>query len=546
MAQGEPFIETTHRKALATTTRKHEGLHGLVLTLVIIVFAMCGGRSAAQSTAAADTAFDAFWAAASPEGAATLIEPILHAGVNFSEAYRRLQAGRAYGARETGVERLDNRTSDGVEHSFAVTVPDTYDPARRYQVRLQLHGGVSGRATNAPVGPGTVGTLTGAEQIYVVPYAWAEQPWWSADQVMNLTAIVDRLKRLYNVDENRVVLSGVSDGGTGTYYVAMRETTPFASVLPLNGYLMVLALRDIDDGLVFVNNLRNKPLFAVNGGRDPLYPTRVVDPYIDHLKQGGVSVAYHPQPNAGHNTAWWPEVKDTYETFVREHPRTPLPDTLTWEMGNSASFNRAHWLVLDRLGAQKHDANLPGDLNDMAMPPSADFGVRSVGKRVNRVTPGSNAERLGVKAGDVLLRVNDQSAASASDVADALADTPPGSKIVLTMVRDNLPVELEGVYQPAIVESSPRHLFARGGPSGRVDLTRAGNVVTASSRGVAALTLLLSPDQFDFAKPVKVVVNGRVMFDGKVEKNVRTLLKYAASDNDRTMLFGAELHIKLD
>jgi hypothetical protein len=80
---------------------------------------------------------------------------------------------------------------------------------------------------------------------------------------------------------------------------------------------------------------------------------------------------------------------------------------------------------------------------------------------------------------------------------------------------------------------------------GRVDLTRAGNLITASTRGVAAFTLLLSPDQFDFAKPVKVVANGRTVFDGTIEKNVRTLLKYAASDNDRTMLFGAELRVDL-
>ena len=50
----------------------------------------------------------------------------------------------------------------------------------------------------------------------------------------------------YNIDENRVVVSGVSDGGTGAYYVAMRDTTPFASFLPLNGYWMVLASRDIE------------------------------------------------------------------------------------------------------------------------------------------------------------------------------------------------------------------------------------------------------------------------------------------------------------
>jgi membrane-associated protease RseP (regulator of RpoE activity) len=182
----------------------------------------------------------------------------------------------------------------------------------------------------------------------------------------------------------------------------------------------------------------------------------------------------------------------------------------------------------------------------MPMPPSADFGARSIGKRINRVAPGSNAERIGLKAGDVLLRVNDRSVAAAADVADALSDEPPGSTITLTVVRDNLPVDLDGVYQPQIVETPPQHLFARGAGSGRVDLTRAGNVVTASTRGVAAFTLLLSPEQFDFGKPVKVVANGRTVFEGKIEKSVRTLLKYAASDNDRTMLFGAELHIKLD
>ena len=63
---------------------------------------------------------------------------------------------------------------------------------------------------------------------------------------------------------------------------------------------------------------------------------------------------------------------------------------------------------------------------------------------------------------------------------------------------------------------------------------------------IAAFTLLLSPDQFDLAKPVKVVANGRTVFDGRVEKNVRTLLKYAALDNDRTMLFAAELHINVE
>ncbi len=500
----------------------------------------------AAPTSVVDAAFDAFWSAASPAESSRLADGIVRAGVSFDEAHRRLQRGRVYAVRDTGVVRLSHRTADGGEHFYALHVPDTYDPARRYQVRVQLHGGTGGRATNAPVGPGTIGALAGAEQIYIIPYAWNASPWWSDDEVQNLTGIVDAVKRLYNVDENRVVVSGVSDGGTGVYYLAMHETTPFASFLPLNGYWMVLASADIDDGRLFPNNMRNKPWFVVNGGHDPLYPTRVVDPYIEHMKHGGVSVDYHPQPTAGHNTAWWPEVKDTFETFVREHPRAPLPDVLTWE--TSDAHNRAHWLVIDTLAPARSGAGGDRpleDLNEMPVPPAPDFGVRTIGTRINRVLPGSNAERIGLEAGDVLVHLNDQTVPSSVDVADALEDVKPGSRIELLVARNNLPVELSGVYDPPVVSGQPRPLFARGERSGKVDLRRSGNTVQADTRGVAAFTLLLSPDQFDFSKPVKVVANLRTVFEGKVEKNLRTLLKYAAADNDRTMLFGAEVHVDL-
>jgi membrane-associated protease RseP (regulator of RpoE activity) len=516
--------------------------------MMLAISAMLAGLAAVRATnAAPDTAppLELFLAAPSREAAAHLIDRVVKSGVGFDAASRALQRGRRYGPAPTGVVRLRNKTSDDVEHHYVLNVPDGYDPARRYQVRFQLHGGVGGRESNAPVGTGTIGALAGAEQIYVIPYAWNDAPWWSDDQVLNLVEILDATKRTYNVDENRVVVSGVSDGGTGAYWVAMRETTPFASFLPLNGYWMVLASGDIDDGMLFANNLRNKPIFAVNGGRDRLYPTAIVDPYIAHMKRGGVSVDYHPQPEAGHNTSWWPEVKDTFEAFAREHPRAPLPDTLTWETGRTNGGNRAHWLIIDTLGAQPGDAASIADLNDMAMPPAPDFGVRTVGSHVNRVMPGSNAEKVGLKAGDGIVRLNDKPIPSGLDLADALEEIAPGSAIALLVARNNEPVELSGTYDPQVAPVPPRHLFARGAPPGRVDLTRAANTVTAVTRGVAGFTLLLSPAQFDLAKPVKVVVNGRTAFEGKVEKSLATLLKYAAVDNDRTMLFGAELHIDL-
>src|SRR4029078_5952547 len=79
------------------------------------------------------------------------------------------------------------------------------------------------------------------------------------------------------------------------------------------------------------------------------HSARRVGPPVLHLKERGVDVLYKPQPNGVHNTAWWPEVRESFEAFVRNHPRTPIPDKLTWETNGSSFDNRAHWLVIDRL-----------------------------------------------------------------------------------------------------------------------------------------------------------------------------------------------------
>src|SRR5205823_1873216 len=143
-------------------------------------------------------------------------------------------------------------------------------------------------------------------------------------------------------------------------------------------------------------NLVNKPMFVVNGGRDPLYPTRIVDPYIEHLKKGGVDLDYRPQPDAGHDTSWWPEVKDSFEAFAAAHPRRALPDRLTWESGPPALPGRAHWLIVERLAARRPDDAALLDVNRRATPPVLDFGIGSSGTRINRVSVGSNAAQIGL------------------------------------------------------------------------------------------------------------------------------------------------------
>ena len=496
------------------------------------------------SAAPIDDAFAAFWAAPTTADAATAARLIAKSGVDFDAAVARLRAGRPYRTDvPRGVQRLV-RKNGATDFPYSLDVPATYDPKTRYQVRVHLHGGV-GRPEPGARGDGSIGALAGVEQIYVLPQAWAGAEWWAAAQDENLPAILDHVKRTYNVDENRVVVSGVSDGGTGAFYVAMRDTTPYASVLPLNGFILVLRNRDLGiSGALFPHNLTNKPFFSVNGGRDPLYPAARVEPVMAGFAKGGLTHVYRPQPEAGHNTAWWPTVKDDFEAFVREHPRLPHPPRLTWQTDSTTARNRAHWLVIDRLASRRDGDPLP-DINDVVTGTDASFGTRTAGMKITQVIAGSNAQGMGLQPGDAVRAINGRDLPEGLDLEDFLGIYTAGEPLRFTVDRDGAKVELRGNYAPTpMPRVSP--LFASRAPGGRVDLVREGNTIRATTRGVAAFTLLLSPDVVDFSRPVTVVADGHGVFDGRVQKSLDTLLTWAARDNDRTMLYGAALPIVLD
>ena len=518
---------------------------GEVQLNVPIDAAKFGEPNVAAAPPKGDAAFADFFQARTAREAEAAADRIVASGIGFDETFARLRQGRLY-SRDVarGLVQGSHRGESG-EYFYTLDVPESYDPARKYQVRVQLHGGVGRIESSTSPRPGS--RLPGVEQIYVMPSAWRDAPWWSGRQVDNLRAILDVVKRTYNVDENRVALSGVSDGGTGAYYMAMRDTTPFASFLPLNGFILVLENERAEaDGDLFPNNLLNKPLFIVNGGRDPMYPTSAVDPYVEHLKRSGVDLVYRPQPSAGHDTSWWPEIKDAFERFVADHPRKPLPDSLTWESGPPNIPSRAHWLVIDRLaGSDVSDVSdsLAGDVNRMSTHPALDFGIRASGTRINRVVKGSSAEQIGLRPGDIVAAVNGQAIEAGLDVAELLRGYPSGRPVMFIVTRGGESVRLTGRFAPTALPGESAAMFPRQRESGRIDLARHGNSADVKSRGVAAFTLLLSPDQFDLNRAVTVVVNGRTLFDGNVQKDIRTLLKWAARDNDRTMLFAGELHV---
>jgi dienelactone hydrolase len=380
---------------------------------------------------------------------------------DFDAEWTHLRTGRTYAKQPAGVRELTTTVS-GTRLDNALEVPPEYDPAKKWALRVQLHGGVGRPApTNGEqTRPLTPNRIPGEPQLILQPRAWSNSQWWQAEQVDNIFALIERVKRDYNVDESRVYLTGISDGGTGVYYLAMRNATPWAACLPLNGHPSVLANPDTGvDGELFIGNLVNCPMYLVNGGRDRLYPAASVAPLVDMMKRAHVPLVWQVYPEAGHDTSWWPTERARYEAFVTTHPRVAHPEQLSWETERVDRYNRLRWLVIDRLGKRASDAQLE-DVNS---------------------------------------------------------------------------------FEPLPGRSLP--LYDRSGHSGRVDIVRHGNTFEAKTRGVQQFTVLLSPDAIDFDKRVEVRVNGMPAFSGTVKKETGVLKKWAERDNDRSMLYAAELKI---
>ena len=426
---------------------------------VLLLVALLGVASyPVRGATNVDAAFKAFWDAGDASAAEKTVHAIVDSGVDFDGAWTRLKAGRTFVKEKTGVIRQQGNVG-GESFETIIEIPDEYTPEMKWPLRVQLHGGV-GRPPQPGRQPQST-RIPGEPQIYIEPQASDENAWWHISQVDNILALLDSVKRKYNVDETQTYITGISDGGTGTYFFALREPNPWAACLTLNGQPLVLANRDARiDGELYLGNLANCPLYVENGDEDPLYPAETVTPIVDAMKKAGIAPVYHVMRNDKHDVHWWPEERAFYEMFVHSHPRAAHPERLSWETDRTDRFNRVRWLVIDKLAVKKSDVAL-------------------------------------------------------EDVNGTVFD---GQKWQIFPRRRQV-------------------------PSGRVDIERHGNTFEAKTRGVSEFTLLLSPDAIDFAKPVQVTVNGSQAFAGSVKKDLPTLLKWAARDNDRTALYGAELHI---
>lgn len=137
-------------------------------------------------------------------------------------------------------------TYDGEERLYQVYVPANYSEKENWPVILFLHGanqeGKDG-LTQTTVGIGNFirKYVDRYQAIVVMPQSRKPKGWNASETPLAMEAL-ERTLNEFSTDEKRVYLTGLSNGGYGSWILAYKYSDKFAAALVICGYL---SARDI-------------------------------------------------------------------------------------------------------------------------------------------------------------------------------------------------------------------------------------------------------------------------------------------------------------
>ena len=193
---------------------------------------------------------------------------------------------------DTGVSHHANEP--GSRGGFSLYVPEYYTPDRAWPMVMALHGGSgNGRAflwswlrdarsrgaiLVAPTATGRTWALMGDD---------TDTP--------NLGRILDLVRTRWNVDPDRLLLTGMSDGGTFCYVTGLESASPFTHLAPI-----AAAFHPLMAGIADADRLRGLPIYPVHGRLDWMFPVELARQARQALSVAGAAVTYRELDDLSH------------------------------------------------------------------------------------------------------------------------------------------------------------------------------------------------------------------------------------------------------
>jgi len=213
---------------------------------------------------------------------------------------------------EQRVERVDIKRS----LEYLLFLPQQYERSQSWPLIVFLHGagerGSNIERVKKHGPPKIVQTKPGFEFIVVSPQCPANQR-WNAPDVM---ALVQHIKSSYQVDQERIYLTGLSMGGYGTWDTAARYPYEFAAIAPICGGGNPRSARRIS----------HLPTWVFHGAKDRIVPLSESQAMVAGMEKAGGAPKLTIYPEKDHDS-WTASYAnpELYRWFLK-HKKQPRPE----------------------------------------------------------------------------------------------------------------------------------------------------------------------------------------------------------------------------
>jgi predicted peptidase len=118
--------------------------------------------------------------------------------------------------------------------------------------------------------------------------------------------VLENIKSYYKVDPNKIVVTGFSTGGVGTWYFAQRHTQLFSAAIPISA---------VPESKTFPA-IKGIPIYAIHSRGDEVFPIDKVRSFVEKQKSEGASIHFEELVGISH-----------YETYRFVNP---LKQAIPW------------------------------------------------------------------------------------------------------------------------------------------------------------------------------------------------------------------------
>ncbi len=174
-----------------------------------------------------------------------------------------------------------------------------YDPEQKYPLLVFLHGaGERGSDNESQLTTGLPHLITKDNResypcFIVAPQCPGKKPlefWRETVETGIVMDVIELVENKYSIDPRRIYVTGLSDGGWGTFALLAQYPDKFAAAAPLcGGGAPRKASKYVD-----------VPIWIFHGAKDDVEPVKSSRNLVEALKDAGGSPKYTEYPNAGH------------------------------------------------------------------------------------------------------------------------------------------------------------------------------------------------------------------------------------------------------